>query len=302
MLVWRAAAALGIGPDAAAPAAAAGLVDFGAQVRFGHPLVRSAVKRAAAPEDRQRVHRALADATDVDIDPDRRAWHLAHATAGLDEDVAAELERLAGRARARGGLGGGAAFRQRAVELTRDPRRRAQRALRAANCKHQAGANEAAFRLLALANAGPLDELEQARAQLLGAEIIFTMTRGRDAPPLLLEAAKRLEPLDPSFARETYLEAFAAALSADRLVQRGDVREVAAAVLAADWGPSTRACDLLLDGLAVFTCEGYVAGTPPLKVALRAFRDEQLSEEDALRWLWLAGRVARALADDGAWD
>jgi DNA-binding CsgD family transcriptional regulator len=302
VLVWRAAAELGIAPDAVAPAAAAGLVDFGAQVRFGHPLVRSAVKRAAAPQERQRVHRALAHATDADTDPDRRAWHRAHATAGLDEDVAAELERLAGRARARGGLAAGAAFHERAIELTPDPRRRAQRALRAAGGKHQAGANNAALRLLAIAQAGPLDELEQARAQLLHAQLTFAMTRGRDAPPLLLEAAQRLEPLDPRLARETYLEAFAAALSADRLVRGGDAREVAAAVLAADWEPSTRACDLLLDGLALLTSEGYVAGAPALKVALRAFREERLSEEDELRWLWLACRVARALADDGAWD
>ncbi len=302
VLVWRAAAQLGIGPDAAAQAAAAGLVDFGAQVRFGHPLVRSAIKAAVAPEELQRVHRALADATDADVDPDRRAWHLAHATAGLDEDVAAELERSAGRARARGGLAAGAAFHERAVELTPDPRRRAQRALLAATGKHQAGASDAALRLLAVAKAGSLDDLEQARAQLLHAEIAFAMTRGRDAPPLLLEAAKRLEPLDPRLARETYLEAFAAALSADRLVRGGDAREVAAAVLAADWEPSTRACDVLLDGLAVLTREGYVAGAPALKVALRAFRDEPLSEEDELRWLWPAGRIARALADDEAWD
>ena len=183
VLVWRAAAELGIGPDAAAPAAAAGLIDFGAQVRFDHPLVRSAVKRAAAPEERQRIHRALAEATDADIDPDRRAWHRGHATAGLDEAVAAELERSAGRARARGGLAAGAAFHERAVELTPDPRRRAQRALLAAKGKHQAAANDAALRLLAIAKAGPLDELEQARAQLLHAQITFATTRGRDAPP-----------------------------------------------------------------------------------------------------------------------
>jgi DNA-binding CsgD family transcriptional regulator len=299
VLVWRAAAELGIGPDAAAPATDAGLIDFGAQVRFAHPLIRSAVKAAAAPDERQRVHRALADA---DVDPDRRAWHLAHATAGLDEDVAAELERSAGRARARGGLAAEAAFHERAVELTPDPERRAQRALLAAKGKHQAGAPEAALRLLAVAQAGPLDELDQARAQLLHAQVIFAMTRGRDAPPLLLEAARRLEPLDPILARETYLEAFAAALSADRLVRAGDAREVAAAVLAADWEPSTRACDLLLDGLALLTHEGYVAAAPTLKVALRAFGEEPLSEEDELRWLWLAARIARALADDEAWD
>ncbi|HEY1594956.1 MAG TPA: AAA family ATPase [Thermoleophilaceae bacterium] len=302
VLVWRAAADLGIGADAAAPATAAGLVDFGAQVRFGHPLVRSAVTRAAAPEERQRVHQALAEATDADIDPDRRAWHRAHATAGLDEHVAAELEHSAGRARARGGLAAGAAFHERAAELTPEPRRRAQRALLAAKGKHQAGADDAALRLLAVAKAGPLDELEQARAQLLHAQITFATTRGRDAPPLLLDAAQRLEPLDSTLAREAYLEAFAAAQSADRLLRGGDPREVAAAVLAADWEPSTRACDLLLDGLALLTREGYVAGAPPLKVALRAFRDERLSEEDELRWLWLACRIARALADDEAWD
>jgi DNA-binding CsgD family transcriptional regulator len=302
VLVWRAAAKLGIGPDAAAPAAAAGLIDFGAQVRFGHPLVRSAIKAAAAPDERHRVHRALAESTDADADPDRRAWHLAHATAGLDEDVAAELERSADRARARGGLAAGAAFHERAVELTPDPKRRAQRALLAAQGKHQAGATEAALRLLAVARAGPLDELEQARAQLLHAQVTFAMTRGRDAPPLLLQAARRLEPLDPKLARETYLDAFAAALSAERLVRGGDPREVAAAVLAADWEPSTRACDVLLDGLAVLTCEGYVAGAPALKSALRALRDEPLSEEEELRWLWPAGRIARALADDEAWD
>jgi DNA-binding CsgD family transcriptional regulator len=302
VLVWRAAAALGVGPDAAGPADAAGLVEFGTRVRFGHPLVRSAVYGAGAPEDRRRVHRALADATDAESDPDRRAWHHAQAAAGLDEDVAAELERSAGRARARGGLSAGAAFHERAVELTPDLRRRAQRALLAAQFKHQAGAPDAALRLLAMAQAGPLDELERARAQLLHAQITFAMTRGADAPPLLLEAAKRLEPLDARLARETYLEAFAAALSADRLARGGDAREIATAVLAAGWEPVTRASDLLLDGLALLTCQGYVAGTPALKVALRAFRDEPLSEEDELRWLWLACRIARALADDEAWD
>ena len=256
-LVWRAAARLEIGADAAAPATDAGLIEFGAQVRFRHPLVRSAVYHGAALEQRQRVHRALAEATDAEVDPDRRAWHLAQATAGLDEEVAAELERSAGRARARGGLAAGAAFHERAAELTPDPRRRAQRGLVAAKSKHQAGAHDAALRLLATAQAGPLDELERARAQLLHAQITFAMTRGGDAPQLLLEAAKRLVPLDARLARETYLEAFAAAMSADRLGRGPDTRELAAAVLAADWEPSTRACDLLLDGLALGFVEGF---------------------------------------------
>jgi DNA-binding CsgD family transcriptional regulator len=301
VLVWRAAAELGIGPDAAGPATGAELIDFGTQVRFSHPLVRSAVKAAASADERHRVHRALAAVTDAEADPDRRAWHLANATVGLDEEVAAELERSAGRARARGGLAAEAAFHERAVELTPDPTRRAQRALLAAKSKHRAGANETALRLLSVAQAGPLEELDRARAQLLHAQVTFAMTRGRDAPPLLLEAARRLERLDPTLARETYLEAFAAALSADRLAQ-GGMREVAAAVLSADWEHSKRARDLLLDGLARLTCEGYVAAAPALKVALRAFRDEQLSEEEELHWLWLASRIARALADDEAWD
>src|SRR5262249_6904803 len=306
LVVWRAASELGIGPDAAAPATAAGLVEVDAQGRFRHPPVRPAVYASAVPGERRRVHQALGDATDPDLDPDRRAWHHAQATGGLDEDVAAELERSAARARARGGFAAGAAFHERAAELTPDPRRRAQRALVAAQGKHQAGAPDAALRLLATAQAGPLDELEQARAQLLHAQIAFVTTRGRDAPPLLLEAARRLTPLDATLARETYLEAYAAALSADSLGHGGGTRDVAAAVLAADWGPSSResahACDLLLDGLALLTREGYRTGAPALKVALRAFRDERLSEEEELRWLWLACQIARALGDDAGWD
>jgi DNA-binding CsgD family transcriptional regulator len=303
VLVWRAATALGIGSDAAAAATAAGLVDLDGQVLFRHPLVRSAAYGAAAPEEQQRVHRALADATDADADPDRRAWHRAQAAAGLDEDVAAALEHSAGRARARGGLAAGAAFQARAAELTPDPVRRAQRALAAAQGKHQAGAPDAALRLLAMAQAGPLDELGQARAELLHAQITFTTTRGRDAPPLLLAAAKRLEPLDPTLARETYLDAFAAALSAERLARGGGGREVAAAVLAADWhSPTRRACDLLLDALAQRHAEGCAPAAPALTRALRAFRDEPLSEDEELRWLWLACHIARHVADDEAWN
>jgi len=206
------------------------------------------------------------------------------------------------RARARGGLAADAAFRERAAELTPDPERRAQRVLAAAQSKHQAGAPDTALRLLAAAQAGPLDERDRARAQLLHAQITFATTRGRDAPSLLLDAARRLEKMDATLARETYLDAFAAAFSAGRLAERGGPGEIAAAVLAADWAPSTRSCDLLLDGLAVLTAEGYRVGAPPLKVALRAFREEPLSEDDELRWLWLACHTARAIGDCEAWD
>ncbi len=302
--VWRAARALGVEP--AAQGEAAEFVELGVQVRFRHPLVRSAVYRAAAPEERRRAHRALAEATDPGAEPDRRAWHRAHATPVSDEDVAAELERSAGRAKSRGGLAAAAAFLERAAELTPEPGRRAYRALAAAKSKQRAGAPDAALRLLALAEAGPLEEFDQARAQLLRAQVTFAVTRGGDAPQLLLEAAKRLEPLDGTLARETYLDAFAAALFADRLTRGSGVPEIAEAVLAADWGESSRgpprACDLLLDGIAVVTIDGYAAGAPTLKRALRAFRDEPMSDEDALRWLWLACRAARALGDEVTCD
>ena len=306
VVVWHAAELLGVEAQAAAPASAAGLIDFGGRVRFRHPLVRSAVYRSASPEDRQRAHRALAEATDLETDPDRRAWHLANATPALDETVAGELELSAGRAQARGGLAAAAAFLSRAADLTPAPEPRARRALAAAQCSHEAGAPDAALELLALAEAGPLDELQRARAQLLRGQIRFAVNRGRDAPPLLLAAAKRLETLDAKLSRETYLDAFSAALFAGRLARGGGVREVAEAVLAADWGESgeelPRACDLLLEGVAVLTTRGYAAGAPELKRALSAFRDEPMSEEDALRWLWLACRVARALGDDASWD
>ena len=190
--------------------------------------------------------------------------------------------------------------------MTPEPARRARRALAAAQSKQRAGAPDAALRLLAFAEAGPLDELDQARAELLRAQVTFAVTRGGDAPQLLLEAAKRLEPLDGALARETYLDAFAAALFADRLTRGSGVHEIAEAVLAADWGESSRrwprACDLLLEGIAVVTIDGYAAGAPTLKRALRGFLDEPMSDEEALRWLWLACRAARALGDEACWD
>ena len=274
VLLWRAAGRLGIEVQAAGDTD--GLLTIGASVTFRHPLVRSSVYRAASAEDRRAVHRALADATDREVDPDRRAWHLAQATPGLDEDVAAELERSAGRAQARGGLAAAAAFLERAAVLTPEPSRRAERALAAAQAKHRAGAFDAALRLLGIAESGPLNELQRAQVALLRGEIEFAVNRGRDAPPLLLSAAERLQPLDVGLARVTYLEALSAAISAGRLGARDGVRRTAEAARRAP--PSLepgRAPDLLLDGLAVLHTEGYAAGTPRLKRALRAFRGEE---------------------------
>jgi tetratricopeptide (TPR) repeat protein len=301
VLVWRAAGRLGIGVQAAADTD--GLLTIGARVTFRHPLVRSAVYRAASPDERQAVHRTLGDATDREADPDRRAWHLAQATPGLDEDVAYELERSAGRAQARGGYAAAAAFLERACGLTPERPRRASRALAAAQAKHQAGAFDAALRLVAIAESGPLNELQRAQVELLRGQIAFSLGRGSDAQPLLLRAARRLEPLDQRLARETYLEALSAVFFPGLLASGESVLETAQAARAAP--PSSqppRGSDLLLDGLALLITEGYAAGTPTLKMAVTAFRGEDIHSEQGHRWLSLASRVAAFLWDDEAWD
>jgi DNA-binding CsgD family transcriptional regulator len=301
-LLWRAAERLGIGAEAAGPAEAEGLVELGARVRFRHPLVRSAIYAAAPRAEREEVHHALAEATDADADPDRRAWHRAHAAGGLDEAVAGELERSAGRAQARGGIAAAAAFLERAAELTPDPAMRGSRALAAAQVKLDAGATEAAEALLATADLAPLDELARARLELLRAQIAFARTRGGDTPALLLQAARRLEPLDAATARETHLEAMEAAMFAGRLGHEPSVRDVAEAARAAP-APSQprRAVDLLLDGLATRFTEGYTAAVTDLRAALDAFRDEDGPMARDVRWLWLACRVAQDLWDDELW-
>ena len=305
MLLWRAARRLGIGTEAAAPAEQAGLLEVGAHVRFRHPLVRSAAYRAAALPDRQEVHRALAEAIDPKVDPDRRAWHRAQAATGPDEAVAAELERSAGRARARGGIAAAAAFLERATRLTPDSARRGARALAAAQAEFEAAAPDVAYELLLVAERGPLNELERARLIRLRAQIAFARKRGNDAPPLLVDAARRLEALDAELARETYLEAMAAALFAGRLGRGRGEREVAdaarAAARAGAAAEQPRAIDLLLEGLTIRYTEGQVASMPALSRALQGFRRTgELYEADS-RWLWLACRVAPALWDDDGW-
>jgi DNA-binding CsgD family transcriptional regulator len=301
VLVWQAADRLGIGVQAAAETDA--LLTIGASVTFRHPLVRSSVYRAASLADRQAAHRALADATDPEVDPDRRAWHLAQATPGLDEDVAFELERSAGRAEARGGFAAAAAFLERATALTPEASSRAMRALGAAQAKYGAGAFDAALRLVAIAESGPLNELQRAQTELLRGQIAFSLGRGRDAQPLLLKAAKRLEPLDQRLARETYLDALSTVFFPGLLASGESVLETARAARAAP--PPSRppyASDLLLDGLALLITEGYAAGTPMLRRAVNAFRGEDIRGEQGHRWLSLASRVAAFLWDDEAWD
>jgi len=301
-LVWRAAGQLGIPASAAAAAQADGLLEIGTRVRFRHPLVRSAVYSSASLEERWAAHRALAEVTDRGRDPDRRAWHLAAAAPGPDEEVAAELERSSGRARARGGMAAAAAFLQRAAELTAEPARRSARALAAAQASLQAGGLDAAAELLATAMAGPLDELQQARAALLRGQVAFASGGGSDAPALLVKAAKQLEPLDATLARQTYLDAWVAARFAGRFAGAGDLHEVARAARSAPPPPGApRPSDLLLDGLAVLVTEGRAQAAPLLSRAARVFAEDRITVEQSPSWGYLAVVAARIVWDEERW-
>jgi hypothetical protein len=289
VLLWRAAERLDIAPGAADGAEAQGLLSIGGQVMFRHPLVRSATYRSATMDERRTVHLALADATDRAADPDRAAWHRAAGTAAPDEQVALELERSAGRAQARAGLAAAAAFLQRAVALTGDSARRVDRALAAAEASLHAGAFDAARGLLATAAVGPLTEMQRARLDLLRAEAAYSESRGNEAPALLLRAAKTLEPLDPALARETYLDAWSAALFAGQLAGSAGLHEVSREALAAPRrSGGQRPSDLLLDGFALAFTDGRAAAAPLLDRAANSFAGEDVSTEEVLRWGWLA--------------
>jgi DNA-binding CsgD family transcriptional regulator len=302
VLVWRAAERLGIPASAAAAAQAEGLLEAGMRVRFRHPLVRSAVYSSASVPQRQEAHLALAEVTDRGRDPDRRAWHLAAAAPGPDEEVAAELERSAGRAQARGGMAAATAFLQRAAELTSEPARRSERALAAARASLQAGALDAAAELLAMAMAGPLDELQRACVDLLRGQIAFASNTDSDAPALLVKAAKRLESLDVALARQTYLDAWLAALLAGRFAGAGDLHKVAQAARSAPPpAGAPRPSDLLLDGLAVLVTEGRAQAAPLLRRATRVFAEEEIIMEERLRWATPAAMAAVMTWDDERW-
>jgi DNA-binding CsgD family transcriptional regulator len=300
LLVWRAAERLGI-EGLAADADTGGLLTIAESVTFRHPLVRSAVYRSAPVEQRRAVHMALAEATNRKVDPDRRAWHLAAATLGPDEEVARELEQSAGRAQARGGVAATAAFLQRAVALTRDPDQRPERVIAAAEASFLAGAFDAALGLAATAEAGAVDEFQCARLDLLRGNVAFASGRVSDAPPLLLKAARRLESLDDELARQTYLTAWgAASVAGGQLAGEGALLEISHAVQALPPRPGApRPLDLLLDGLALLTTDGHGAATPTLQAAAKALDDIPL--EDVLRWGWMAMAASNAVWDnDGA--
>jgi DNA-binding CsgD family transcriptional regulator len=300
-LLWSGAARLGIPVDAIGPAEDAGLVEVGARITFRHPLVRSGVYRSASPQERRAVHAALAEVTDPQRDPDRRAWHRAQATPGPDETVAEELERAADRAAVRGGCPATAAFLERATALTLDPRRRALRALASGHAKFEAGAFDEALAHLTLAeSSGLLDPLAAARATLLRGQLAFVAYRIDEAVPLLLDAAERLAPLDPVLARDTYRDAFHAAFTAGRF-QDGGTRAVAAAARGTappGGGPE----DLLIDGMSLMLGDDLDTGARRVRAALASFRATELAVRQEIEWLPTACRMAFNVLDFESWD
>jgi len=302
-LLWRAAHQLGIPETTTGAVESDGLLTLDGEVAFRHPLVRSAVYGAAEPNERRAVHQALADAVDPRIDPDRRAWHRAQAASVPDEEVAVELEQSAARAQARGGFAAAAAFLERSVALTVDPARRGPRALRAAETKRLTGALDSALALAAVAERGPLDDLQRAQLDVLLGRIAFAGNRVNDASPLMLKAASRLEHVDLRLAHETYLDALIAALFAGRLGADANVQVVAGAARAAPRSvEAVPAPELLLDGLALLVTEGWTPGTAVLKKAIKAFRAEDVGIDEQLRWSWVAGGAAGVIWDYDNWD
>ncbi|MFG1621911.1 AAA family ATPase [Kribbella sp. NPDC049227] len=301
-LLWRAAHRLGIGVDAARPAERGGLIELRETVRFRHPLVRSVVYRSAAASERRAAHRALADSTDPSTDPDRQAWHRAAAVTGPDDDVAAQLERSADRALAQGGLAAAAAFLERAAVLTADADIRVQRQLNAAQVMIHAGALEAALQLLAVTEHGQLDELQRARLDVLRAQIGLANNQSRQALPLLVNAAQRLELLDLELALDCYVDAFTASWFAGHLATEPNTVAIAVMVRDVPRPPRSRRGDDLLRAVAVLFGEGYGPAAPMLVAAIKAFDSDDLSVPEALRLLWLATVVAIDLRDSDAWE
>jgi DNA-binding CsgD family transcriptional regulator len=302
LLVWRAAEQLGIRPEAASSAVDADLVEIRAQVRFRHPLVRSAAYHSASPAERQALHAALAEATDPVIDADRRAWHRARAAPGPNEEVAEELEQSAARAEARGGIAAAAAFLESAATLTPEPAHRVRRLIAAARAKRDAGALEAALQLLSAAEAGKLSTLQAADVEHLRGQLAFDQRRVGDAARLLVSAAKRFEPLDPSLARITYLEALGAAIWAGDLAGPGTLIETAVAARAAPSAPEPTPADAVLDALATRVTDCYAAAAPALEQALEIVMALKAPAEDLGHWLWLTGARAAGIVALELWD
>jgi DNA-binding CsgD family transcriptional regulator len=292
----RAAERLGVDLDTATrEAEVADLVSARSLVRFRHPLVRSATYRGAAPDERREVHRVLAEVTEAHH-PERRAWHRANSLTAPDESVAAELERAAEHARARGGVGAAGAFLARAVQLTPDPARRGQRAVAAARAKCRAGAFSEATELLDEARLTPLTPHDRAVADIVRGEVTAASHSAGAGLPLLLSAAKQLEPLDPLLARETYRDAMYAAFTSGSLPGGEYVDDVASAILTMPPVHGSSRETTLLEGTARVYTEGYAVGVPLLQRAIADYRAAEASPID-IPWLPLAARMAHNVWD-----
>ncbi len=309
-LFLSAAAELGISVDALAPAEAAGLIEFGPRMRFAHPLMRSAAYRAAELTDRREIHRALAAVTDPRSDPDRRAWHAANAATGPDESVAEELEASASRAQSRGGVAAAAAFLERAAILTSDPAARGARAIAAAQAKREAAAPEAAYELLAIAELAPLSTLQQAQVGRMRAQMEFVRSRAgapgavktAEAAAQLLSAAQALDDIDEDLARDTHLEALAAAMYAGRLAPPNLLGDVATAGRASvdRLTEIRRPVDFLLSGVTARILDGPGAGLAHMRSALELWNAHEEST-DAKDRSW-PFPVAQESAAHELWD
>ena len=302
VLLWQAAKLLGVGSAAQEPAIETGLAEFAPRVMFRHPLVRAAAYHSASIKGRQESHWALAEVTDPQLDPERRAWHRSQAVLGPDEEAAAELETGANLALARGCLAAAGAYLQRAVALSVDPVRRVDRAIVAAEGKIRAGAFDTGKELIAIAEAGALTGVQRARVALVKAQLAYVSNRGGEAPVLLQNAAKRLETIDPAVARGTYLDAMSAAIFAGRFAAPGgstvDVARAGAAMTSINQTPGS--IDQLLQAMAAGYLGDEAATVPALREALAGFPDG-MSADQELRWIWLVCMTAMRTLDDQRW-
>jgi DNA-binding CsgD family transcriptional regulator/tetratricopeptide (TPR) repeat protein len=303
-LLWRAAEMLGIPRSAAVAAESEQLVEIGSQVRFRHPLVRSAAYASGAPDDRCAAHAALAEAIDAEVDPERRVWHLAAAATGPDDVIASQLEHAAVAAQARAGLAGAAALLQRSVELTSDSERRADRALAAAQAHLHAGSLDAAMALMAEARALAIDDVQRGRVERLMGEAQYRSKPGPEVPVVLVEVAKTLEPLDAQLARAAYLEAWMASYAAGPYARPGGLlAEVASAMQSAPPPPNEPpSWDLFLDGLAASVTDGRAASVAGLRRAVDAFVSGEISDGDFMQWGHFATHSAVTLWDWRCWE
>jgi hypothetical protein len=300
-LLWRAGRTLGVGPRDAAVAASEQLLEIGSRcasaIRWcGRLPTRPGRKRIAAPCTARSPKRQTPGWSPSD----------GCGTGGRgqdpDESVAGELERIADAVQNRAGLTAAAAFLQRAVALSADPVRRADRALSAAQAYLHAGALDDGRRLVAEAAVTAADDLQRARVEQLNGQLEAAAKPGREASLRLLKAATQLESLDVRRARDTYLQAWWAAVLAGRFAAPGgDLVAVCEAARSAPRAPEVRACDLLLDGLTTMIIESRAAAAPALRQAVEVFLSDQVSDDDWLQWGRSATTAAFSLWDVSCW-